>query len=135
MTNKEFLNQGFHIDRRINSRLDQIARLKELAVKTGATLSDMPGDPNRGKSKLEEIIVKIISLEEEVDEDIARLVGVSHGVMKAVNSVTEPEENLVLSRRYLNYWKWEDIAAEMDCTVRNVHIIHSRALDKVTIPE
>ena len=133
MTSKEFLNQGFHIDRRINSRLDQIARLKELAIKTNVTLSDMPGDPNHDKSKLEDIIVKIVSLEHEVDEDIDRLVEISHDVMKAVNTVTEPEENLVLSRRYLNFWKWEDIAAEMDCTVRNVHIIHSKALDNVRI--
>lgn len=52
MTAKEFLNRGFHIDRRINSRLDQIARLKELATKTNATLSDMPGNPNHDNSKL-----------------------------------------------------------------------------------
>lgn len=133
MTAKEFLNRGFHIDRRINSRLDQIARLKELATKTNATLSDMPGNPNHDNSKLEDIVVKIVTLENEINEDIDRLVEISREVMVAVNTVTEPQENLVLSRRYLNFWTWEDIAAEMDCSVRHIHRLHGKALEEVKI--
>jgi DNA-directed RNA polymerase specialized sigma subunit len=133
MTSKEFLNRGFYIDRRINSRLDQIERLKELSMKTSVTLSDMPGDPNHDKSKMEETIVKIVSLEEEINEDIKRLVEIKHEVIQAVNTVEDSHENLVLTRRYLNFWTWEDIAADMNCTVRHVHRLHSKALDDVRI--
>ncbi len=132
---KEFLNRGFRIDKRINSKLDQIARLKELAVKTSVTLSDMPGDPNRDRSKMEEIIVKVVMLENEINDDIDELLELNRKITQAVGTVTDPQESLVLSRRYLNYWKWEDIAADMDCSVRNIHILHSKALNDVVVPE
>lgn len=78
-------------------------------------------------------MVKIVTLENEINEDIDRLVEISREVMVAVNTVTEPQENLVLSRRYLNFWTWEDIAAEMDCSVRHIHRLHGKALEEVKI--
>lgn len=50
MTAKEYLNQAHRLDQRINSKLEQIASLHDLATKATVTYSDMPRNPNKGIS-------------------------------------------------------------------------------------
>ena len=66
MTAKEFLNQAFRIDQRINSKLEQIESLRALLTKTSSTLSDMPKNPNKGQSRTEDLIIKIMMIEDAV---------------------------------------------------------------------
>ena len=46
--------------------------------------------------------------------------------------MSDAEKELTL--RYLNYKTWEDIADELNCSARKVHIVHSKALSDVIIP-
>ena len=133
-TAKEFLNQGFRINERINSKLEQVAMLRELAVKTSNTLSDMPGNPNKGRSRVEETLTRIYDLEEDINKDIDRLVDLKKQIMDAIESVKDPQESLLLNLRYLNFLTWEEIAFEMGFTVRNVHMLHSKALKNIKVP-
>ena len=48
MNAKEYLKQAFYLDKRINSKLEQVESLNALATKATSTLSDMPKSPNRG---------------------------------------------------------------------------------------
>ena len=134
-TAKEFLNQGFRINERINSKLEQVIMLRELAVKTSNTLSDMPGNPNKGASRVENTLTRIYDLEEEINKDIDRLVDLKKQIMDAIESVKDPQESLLLNLRYLNFLTWEEIASEMGFTVRNIHILHSKALNDINVPE
>ena len=43
MTAREYLSQAYHIDQRINSKIEQVASLRDLSFKATATLTDMPG--------------------------------------------------------------------------------------------
>ncbi|MDE6666595.1 MAG: hypothetical protein K2K14_10505 [Ruminococcus sp.] len=42
MTTKEYLNQAYQIDQRINSKLTQIENLRSLATRVTSVFSDMP---------------------------------------------------------------------------------------------
>ena len=64
MTAKEYLSQALNIDRSINSKLEQVASLHELATKATTLMSDMPGSPNRNIHKMEDAIVKMVELED-----------------------------------------------------------------------
>lgn len=135
MTAKEYLNQAFRIDQRINSKLEQIESLRALLEKTSSTLSDMPKNPNRGSSRNEDIIVRIIMIEDEIKADIGRLVTLKKEVSDTINAVNPIECRMLLELRYLCFHTWEEIAAEMNYTVRNVHLLHSKALRLVKVPE
>ena len=135
MTAKEYLNQAFRIDQRINSKLEQIESLRALLTKTSSTLSDMPKNPNKGHSRTEDIVIKIMMIEDEIKGDIEKLVALKKDVSDAINAVEPVECRMLLELRYLCFHTWEDIAAEMDYTVRNVHLLHSKALGLVKVPE
>ena len=60
MTAKEYLQQGYRLDQRINSKIAQVTNLRELATKATATLSDMPGNATPNTHRMEDIIVKMV---------------------------------------------------------------------------
>jgi hypothetical protein len=45
MTTKEYLSQAYRLDQRINSKLEQVESLNELATKVNTTLTGMPRAP------------------------------------------------------------------------------------------
>lgn len=134
MTSKEYLNQAYRIDQRIKSKIDQVSSLRDMLTRTSATLSDMPGNPNRDRSRLEETMVKIVDMENEINSDIGRLMDLKKDIMATVKAVDDVQCEMLLELRYLCFRTWEDIAVELDCTVRNVHNLHSKALGLVKVP-
>ena len=67
MTVKEYLSQAKFLDQRINSKIQQVAALNDLATKATSTLTGMPRNPNHATSTMEEAITKIIDLQAEIN--------------------------------------------------------------------
>lgn len=54
---KEYLSQAFRIDQRIQSKMEQVASLNDLATRATATYSDMPGSETRNLHRMEDAIL------------------------------------------------------------------------------
>ena len=134
MTAKEYLKRGLFLNKHIEAKIEQVAMLNAMAIKTTPTLSDMPSSGNHDNSKMENTILKIISLQDEINDEIDRLVDTKKEVMNVIENVEESEERLVLTLRYLNFLPWEQVAQRMGCSERNVHNLHGRALEHVVVP-
>ena len=124
---KAYLNRAYKIEHRINVKLERLERLRALAEKTTATLSDMLKSPNRDGGN-EDILARIVDMENEIKRDINHLLDIKEDVQGAIETVEEPELKLLLELRYLCYRSWGDIAEEMNYDVRQIHRIHSKAL-------
>ena len=70
ITVKEYLSQAKFLDQRINSKIQQVAALNDLATKATSTLTGMPRNPNHATSSMEDVIAKIIDLQAEINNDI-----------------------------------------------------------------
>lgn len=131
MTPKEYLNQAYHIDKRIDCKLQQVEKLHSLATHVTSVFSDMPHSTTPNNKKLEKTIAKIIDLEKEIDADIDNLVDLKHEISDVINSVENVEYRTILEMRYLNFKTWEEIAVALHYTVRWIYKLHSKALQKV----
>lgn len=131
MNAKEYLGQAFYLDKRINSKLEQVESLNTLATKATATLSDMPKSPNRGTSRLEDTIVKIIDLQEEINRDIDRLIDLKADIVSIIKKVDDKELQTILEKRYLCFLSWERIAVDMHYNIRTIYRLHNKGLEKV----
>ena len=132
MTIKEYLSQAYRIDQRINSKLEQVQSLRELAVKATSTLSDTYNSSGSGnKQKMEGVIVKIIDLENEIDEEIDKLIDLKQEIVSLIKQVKNPEYQTLLELRYLCFRTWEQIAVEMSYDLSWVHRLHKKALRKI----
>ncbi len=131
---KEYLSQAFHIDKQLKSKLEQLSVLRELATTTTQPLSDMPGSPNRNIDRMEKAIIKIMDMEKEISEEVDALLDLKNEIAQCIKAVDDIDCQLILEFRYLCFMSWEDIAAEMNFTVRNVHILHGKALKMIEVP-
>lgn len=131
MNVKEYLGQAYRIDQRINSKIEQVSSLHSLATKATSTLTDMPGSPNRNIHRMEDVIVKIIDLENEINQDIDKLVDLKAEIMGVIKGVDNPEYQTLLELRYLCFKPWEQIAMEMGYSINNLFKMHRKALSEI----
>ena len=132
---KKYLSQAFGLNQRIESKIDQIAILNDLATKATVTYSDMPRNPNKGHSRMEDCICKIIDLESEINKDMMQLVELKKDIIRRIKAVESAELQTILELRYLSYMRWEEIAIELGYGIDNVYYLHRKALDEISIPE
>ena len=132
---KKYLSQAFGLNQRIESKLGQIEDLHNLATKATVTYSDMPRNPNKGQSRLEDCVIQIMELEAEINRDMIRLVELKKDIIRRIKSVENAELQTILDLRYLSYMRWEEIAIELGYGIDNVFRLHRNALDEITIPE
>ena len=100
MTVKEYLSQAYRIDQRINSKLEQVASLRALATKATSTLSDTPPSGSRNVQSMENVIVKIIDLENEINEDIDALVELKLEISRGIKRSDKPQYQTAMELRY-----------------------------------
>ncbi len=135
MTAKEYLGQAYRLDQRINSKLEQVLSLRELTTKATATMSDMPGGGSRNVYKMQDIIGKIVDLENEINADIDKLVDLKREMVTVIKAVTDPELQTLLELRYLCFKTWEQIAVDMQYSTRNIYKLHDTAIGAIKIPQ
>lgn len=135
MNAKEYLSQAMYIDQRIDSKLEQIMKLRESATKATATLSAMPRPDSPNVQSMEETIVKIVDLEREINRDIDALVDLKAEARKVISKLDNPEQQLILEMRYLCYKSWAEIAEDLSFSESNVYKIHGEALKRIVLPE
>jgi hypothetical protein len=131
MTAKEFLMRANRIDTCINTKLDQVSSLRELACKATSTLSGTPPGGSRDAHRMEDIIAKMIDLENEINSDIDELVDVKKQVMAVIKRVPGAELRSLLEMKYLCNRTWEDIADALDYGLRQINRMHGCALERV----
>ena len=90
MTAKEYLGQAYRIDQRINSKMEQIASLNLLAQKATTVFSDMPGNSTRNIHLMEDVIIKIVDMESEINADIDSLVDLKKEIAGVIRGFSRP---------------------------------------------
>jgi len=132
---KNFLMKAYRVDQRINTRIEQIASLNDMALKATSTISDMPGCATRDVHKKEDVIVRILDLEERLKQDMVQLIELKRQILDAIAKMDDPELQTLLEMRYVSYSSWEQIAVELNYGIDNVFKPHRKALDLIRIPE
>lgn len=132
MNIKDFLKQAFDINREIDNKLEQLERLKELAVKTTSVISDMPKGSNKQGSNLENAIIKIHEQQEKLDREVARLIDKQTQIASVIASVENYDERMVLEYRYLCFKPWRAIAKAMHLSSERVYYLHRNAIEKIS---
>lgn len=133
MTAKEYLSKAYRLDQRINSKLEQVASLNDLATKVTNTLTDMPRNPNHATSTMADAIGKIIDLQAEINRDIDSLVDLKREIVTAIKTVENTEYQTLLEKRYLCFATWEQIAVDMDYSIQHIYRLRDKALSKIFI--
>ncbi len=131
MTAREYLAQARYIDHLIDTKLEQLAQIRETATKATMTLSDMPRSNSPNLQTLESTVVKIVDMEHEIDADIDRLVDLKREIQSVIQRVRNPLYKTLLELRYLGFKTWEEISEIIDRDISNVYRANKGALRAV----
>lgn len=134
MKARDYLGQAFRLDQRINSKIEQVRSLNDLAAKCTSTITGMPGNPNRGKDSIGDTITKIVDLQEEINRDIDALVDLKAEIYSVIRAINNVECQTLLELRYLSFMRWEEIAVQLNYGMENIYRLHRKALNLVSIP-
>ncbi len=135
MTPKEYLNQAYWLDRRIDSKLEQLSALKDMVTKTTSAMTDDVVSHTRNVHSMQDVVAKIIDMQAEINADIDRLVDLKSEIMHVIKDVRNPEHQTLLELRYLCFKSWEYVAEQMGYNVRHIYRLHDEAVEQITIPE
>lgn len=129
MTAKEYLSQARFLDGQINSKIQQVKALNDLAVSASSVLTGMPHSPNKATSKMADAVEKIIDLQAEINHDIDNLVNLKKEISSIIKNIPDIELQTLLEKRYLCFQTWETIAEDMGYSMHHLYKLHNHALD------
>lgn len=105
---------------------EQQEKLRSEAESQCVELGREPGS-NRIESRLEKIVIKIVELNEKIQQKLMDGYELMHRIEAAISILPEREAYLIRAR-YIELKSWEQIAVDMNYSWRQVHYIHAGAL-------
>lgn len=131
MTVKEYLQQIYIIHRKVNRLNEQCEQLRSDLYSIGSPSGKMDADKVQtslsGDTMLR-LIAKVDKAERNLQREKERLIDTQTEIISQINRMTNENQKDVLSKRYIEFSRWEQIAVDMNITVRHVYRIHGAAL-------
>jgi hypothetical protein len=81
------------------------------------------------KSPLEDVIIRIITAESELRQDVERLMNVKNDIAEKISGMESTNFSILLELRYLCFYSWERIAAAMSYSTPAIYKQHGYALN------
>lgn len=136
MNKKQYLRQGYKIRQEIKIQRDILNELENNLdnVKSFDYSKDkLQGGPVQDDTVMIEKINRIIEVQEIIREKEAELKRLQANLYLEINRLTNTNEKILLQARYILNETWEQIAERLGYSVRQIHRVHSSALENFKI--
>lgn len=130
MTAKEYLQQIYHLDRRIKrlqAKREEI-RADLYSVKSTTDYNADKVQTSASGDAMLRLIAKADSIDRDIVRKIDRLVSLRDSISKEIEQLPNEKHKEVLFKRYVICERWEQIAVDMNVTLRYVYMVHGEAL-------
>ena len=125
---KEYFAQIRKTDRLIQRLTDTVNTLRSGLTSQNYELKPDKVQTSGPKDTLGETIVKIMSLEEDINTRIDELVSMKKEAFSMISKIPDLDQQNVLVGRYIDGKKWLDIAFDLNFSISQVYKIHGKAL-------
>lgn len=128
----DYLERIKIMDAMIETKTEELERLRTLAEKTTASAGGERVQASGSKTKLEDCVIKIVQAQNEINASIDRFVDFKKEAMELIDRACDADCIRLLYKRYFSYMKWEEIAVDMNYTYQWISGgLHQRALSQV----
>ncbi len=133
MDNKEkcrYLNQYRIMHIEIDQITKELQRWQDLATRISPSYSDMPH--GGGSDKVQTAAVEVAELTDKLNRKLHQAIMVQENIKKLLESLDDIKLRQLMSYRYINGMRWEEIAVRMDFNYRWVLRLHRKALNQIS---
>lgn len=125
---KDYFSQIRKTDRLIQRLTDTVNTLRSSLTSQNYELKPDKVQTSGAKDTLGETIVKIMSLEEDINARINELVDMKREAFTMINRIPDLDQQNILIGRYIQLKKWENIALELNFSIQWVYELHGKGL-------
>lgn len=129
---KRKLKSAWLLHKQIEEHLAELQELRSFACKITPVYSLVPGS-SCSTQKIESNIAKIADIETLLQDETDQFLKSLLEVRELIKLIDDPMQRLIMQKRYLNYQKWEVIAADLGYSWQHIHRVHSCALNSLLI--
>lgn len=127
---KKKLRSAFAIQKQIEAEYVELQNLRDNASRITPAYSLAPGGSGTGQ-RIENAMAKIVDAENIIQSEMEILMVALGEIRALIATVDDPVLRLILYKRYLCYQKWEQIAADLNYSWKQVHRLHNKALNEI----
>ena len=133
MKAKEWLNRAYKIDGEIDALLSAKSaayeRLTSITAQQSGTAITSTKDPHKMES--------YVAYDSQIQERVNNLMAVKAEITATIAKLSDVRYRTLLTRRYIQYMPWEQIAVKMNYSYMHVCRLHGEALKAIEplIPE
>lgn len=131
MTTKEWLSRATNIEKEIGRLLRERRAAWDRAVSVTSRLNANNVSGTKDPHKYD----TLVAYENLIDQKVDELYAIKQEIMAAINNVQDSTLRALLTERYINGKKWEQIAVDLNYSWRQIIRLHGRALQEITIPK
>lgn len=136
MTKKEYLHQAYRLDHKIRSDIEEVGRLREMAVSISAPqMGDRVQTSKNLDASFATTLNKIFDMEEKINQEIDLFISLKKEIRDVIEKVENTDEQMVLRYRYIHNMTWDEIGDELFIDARTARRWHGTALTHITLPE
>ena len=129
---KEYLNRYRQAVRKYNSLQEQEKQLRsQMDGPKAIEYSDMPKAYKQ--TDLSDYMVRLERILDRIANEKNEMQKIQLEIEEKIIDVMDGEQSRILYLRYIQFMKWEDICVEMGYSWRQIHNIHSKALNDLKI--
>ena len=130
MTAKEYLQQIYHLDRKIK-RLE--AKREAIRADLYSVKSTTDYNADRVQTSVEgdtmlRLIAKVDSIERDIVTELERAVVLKDKISKQIEQLDDETAKDILSQRYIEFLSFDEIAINLHYSRRHIDRLHGRAL-------
>lgn len=133
MENKEkcrYLNQYRIMHIEIDQITKELQRWQDLATRISPSYSDMPH--GGGSDRVQTAAVEVAELTDKLNQKLHQAIMVQENIKKLLESLDDIKLRQLMSYRYINGMRWEEIAVLMDYDYRYVLKLHGKSLCQIS---
>ena len=128
---KEKLRELSNHEYKLKSKRLKLEALRTLSVENSSKLDSQPSGTSSVHSRNEELVCKIIELEEEIKKEEIELQKEKVRMLELIEHISDLNEQRVLIERYIQHMNWQEIADSLYCSISWTYRLHGRALESL----
>lgn len=128
MTTAKYLSQIKEFDIKIDRKIAEKNRLREIATSTGGMNDGERVKSSTKRDQLGETVAKIIDTEKEIDKLIDAYVAKKQNIINQIDQIEDMNEYEILHLYFVDGYNIKECAKFKDCSTRKVDLLKSNAM-------
>lgn len=130
---KSYLNQAYYIDKRIDVLQNELSMLESRLFRCTPSYSNT-GSNSSPQPTFEYTIDRVIQYRDRLNTEVDNLIYTKKSIKQFIErNLSNDIQKIVLLKRYINYQRYEDIAKDLNYSVRQIRNIKNQAIRNISL--